>query len=405
MPRLPLINYRLAVLVKKEALEFLRDRRSLVLMAVSAFLFPVLGLLVTGLKTQQVALVAIVVCDTGAPAEELAQQLYTAFNESPGFSAMMEHGPPCTPPSQAVATIVIPEGFSRNATSIDSPVIVELYRVVGNPAAEDAVQLAYSVMGRFSQSIAAQRVETLARLAGKQVETDYVLHPLRVVSQTVTETGQKAPPELQERAAVARFLAFSVFFILNPAAIAVADSITRERERGTGELLAITPLSGVELVLGKTLGSLTAALIAGSLDIVAVIAYAEMTAASATAGLILFHAVQVALAVMVTAAITMLVTMVVPGQRAASLTASSVTGAAVMVFFSTLFVDINTLPAWIKALLYLIPYTHTAQAIETYALGDEGMALIHTSIIAALTIVSIAAAARLYRPERLVKRG
>ncbi|HID41464.1 MAG TPA: hypothetical protein EYP33_04835, partial [Pyrodictium sp.] len=83
MLRLPL-NYRLAVLVRKEALEFLRDRRSLILMAVSAFLFPVLGLLVTGLKTQQAALVAIVVCDTGAPAEELAQQLYTAFSESPG---------------------------------------------------------------------------------------------------------------------------------------------------------------------------------------------------------------------------------------------------------------------------------------------------------------------------------
>ncbi|BES82008.1 ABC transporter permease [Pyrodictium abyssi] len=403
MPGFPL-GYRLAVLVKKEALELLRDRRSLALMVISAFLFPLLGLLVTGLKTQQAALVAIVVCDKGTPARELASRLYSAFNESPGFNAVLEHGPGCTPPEQAVAAILIPDGFSRNATSVDAPVIVKIYGVVGNPAADEAVQLAYSVMSGFSQDIALQRVKTLASLAGRHVEAEYVLHPLRVVSETVTETGQRATPELEERATVARFLAFSVFFILNPAAIAVADSITRERVRGTGELLVITPLTGTELVLGKTLGSMTAALIAGGLDTIAVVAYVETVSAAVGPSLIVFHAVQVALAVMVTATTTMLVTMLVPGQRAATLTASIVTGAAVMVFFSILFVDLNTLPTWIRLLLYAIPYTHTAQAIESYALGDTGAALAHTLVVVVLALASVAVTARLYKPERLVKQ-
>ncbi|KSW11990.1 hypothetical protein CF15_04165 [Pyrodictium occultum] len=397
-------SYRLAVLARKEALELLRDRRSLALMAISAFLFPLLGLLVTGLKTQQAALVAIVVCDRGAPAESLARSLYDVFAGSPGFRAAIVNSSSCRPPRGAVAAIALPPGFSANATAIDKPVVIMVYQVVGNPAASDALSLAYSVVSKFSERLALQRVEKLASLAGRRIDVAHVLHPVEVVSETVTATGQRAPPQLEERASVARFLAFSVFFLLNPAAMAVSDSITRERARGTGEVLAVTPITGVELVLGKTLGSITAALLAGGLDALAAVAYAEAVSATVGPDMILFHALQVVLAIIVTASFTMLLTLLVPGQRAAILATSLVTSAALMVFFSVLFVDLNTLPEWIRILLYAIPYIHTAEAIEDYALGYTGAALAHTLVISVLAAVSVAAAAKLYKPERLVKR-
>ena len=100
----------------------------------------------------------------------------------------------------------------------------------------------------------------------------------------------------------------------------------------------------------------------------------------------------------------MLVTLLIPGRRAATMVASLVTGAATLIFFATLFVDLTSLPPIIKVALYAIPYTHTALAILSYALGNTITAFLHTMLVAGLTVVAIYAAASLYRPDRLVKR-
>ncbi len=396
---------RIITIAWKDVLEFVRDKRSLAFMAISAFLFPLLGLMITGLKTQQAAPVAILVCDRGAPARETAGLLYRAFSEAAGLRPVLLNSTHCGPQRGYVATIAIPRGFSSNYTSLTRPVHIVVYRTIGNPAADEALQVASTVVSTLSQRLAAQRVEVLASKAGIHIEPDVVLQPLRLLSSAVTPQGTAASPAEQARASTARFLAFAVFFVLNPAAIAVADSVSRERESGTGEVLAITPVSGGEFVAGKILGSLAAAAVAGGLDLAAATAYAAtVPQGGLDAGLVLFHAFQTIMAILVTAAFTILITLLMPGQRAATLVTSAITGLAIMVFFSVLFVDIAALPPAAKAFMYLIPYTHTALAIEQYALGNAAAAALHTALLAALTAAAMAAAARVYKPERMVKR-
>ena len=397
---------RVAALAWKDALELLRDRRSLALMVVSAFLFPLLGVLVTGLQRQQAAVVAVVLCDHGEAAEKLAGLITDALEGAPGLRVVVVNASGCRAPEGAVLAVAVPPGFSVNASSLGKPVIIKLYKVIGSPAADTAEAYVNAALQRFSQSLARERVERLAKLAGVHVDPDVVLSPLRLVSEEVTPSGAQASPIEAARARAARFLAFAVFFVLNPAAIAVADSISRERESGTGELLAVTPLRGWEFVAGKAIGGTVAALVAGGVDAVAALAYGFATGfQGADAGLIAVHVVETMLAIVVTASLTILATLLVPGQRAATLITSTITGLAMMIFFSVLFIDIKSLPAGIKALLYLVPYTHTALAIESYALGDVAAALLHTLVLAVLSVAALAAAVKAYRPDRLVKRS
>ncbi|GEM_PF-2654372 len=402
------MKYGTLVIAWKEALEIIRDRRSLLLMLFSAMLFPLLGVMIAGLKTQQEALVVVIMCDETVEGKELLSRIEAAFKATPGFRVEViytnESIKGCTAYPGAVATIVIPGDFGENVTSLDKIALIYLYKVVDSPAAEEAGNILNSVLYRYSLEVSRFRVETLAVKAGVAIEPDYVLSPIRIVTNTVTRGGVAVPPQVEARAELARFLAFSVFFILNPSAIAVADSITREREQGTGEVLAITPIGGRELVLGKALGSLTAAFIAGGLDVAAVTAYVYLVAANLGPGVALFHAAQTMLAVMVTLSIVMLVTMVIPGQRAATLLASIITGLAVMVFFSILFIDLEAMPTAIKTLLYMVPYTHTAESIKAFVIGDTVRAIQHTIPLIVALVLATYAASKLYSPEKLVKR-
>jgi ABC-2 type transport system permease protein len=397
---------RIAAIAWKDTLEFLRDKRSIGLMLVSAFLFPLLGLMVTGLKAQQHAKVAILVCDPSKEAHEVAEILASTLQEYGSFNITVSMGAAtCGPVADAVATIVIPAGFGANLSTLNNTALLKIYEEIGNPAASDAASIVSTLVDQYSKHVAAMRVAKLAERAGMRLNPETVLNPIRLVSEGVTPSGAPASPEEAQRASIARFLAFSVFFVLNPAALAVADAVSRERESGTGEMLAITPLTGLEFVTGKALGSLAAALVAGGVDLAAAAAYAVLTEFRAVdAGLVFLHAAETVLAILVTMAVTVLATLLIPGQRAATLTTSIVTGTAIMVFFSVLFVDVSSLPVLFRAILYLIPYTHTALAIENYALGDIVATSFHTAVLIAATLASLAAAAYVYKPERLVKR-
>jgi ABC-2 type transport system permease protein len=399
---------RVRTLAWKEVLEFIRDRRVIVLMALSAFLFPVLGLLVAGFKAQQQAAVAIIVCDSGDAAESFAELAARTVNATEGLYAVIIRSANCSLDSLNltgyVAYLAIPRGFTANATSLDKPVIVRFYKLVGSAAAQDAENAVWSAVWSFSEQLAEHRVTLLAAKANVTVKPADILHPLKLVTTAVTPAGKPASQAAIALAEAARFLAFSVFFVLNPAAIAVADAVAREREMGTGELIAVAPVSGVEFILGKSAGALAVSAVAAALDLAGALAYIRLVGLANITSLAWFHALQVILAVLVTASITTLATILIPGRRAASLIASIVTGLATLIFFASLFIDFTKLPLKAKILLYLIPYTYNVEAILSYALNQTERAATYTLALAAITLAALAAAARAYRPDRLVKR-
>jgi ABC-2 type transport system permease protein len=399
--------WRLRAIAWKELLEALRDRRTIGLMALSAMLLPVLGLFVSGLRGAQQAPIAIVVCDTGPEAEVLSSLLARAYSERRGFVVSVVEG--CKLSGNYVFAIVIPWGLTENATSIDRPVVVKYVRVVGSVAANEAESIADSVLAEYSKTLARRRVSLLAQLADVNItDPDNVLYPVRVKVETVTAGGAPAQPGLEERVTMARFLSFAVFFVLNPAAVAVVDALVGERERGTAEMLAASPLRPRELVLGKMVGGLILALMAAAIDATGVLAYLVLVSGQGVKGLgpdlALVHAVQTLLAVMVTAALSVPVALRAPTPRSATMGALLVTGAATAIFFASFFVDFDQLPPALQLALYLIPYSHIAMAIYSYAVGEAARTLLHTCVTIAAAAVSIALAARLYRAEIFVRQ-
>ncbi len=402
---------RLGILVWKEVMETLRDKRTIGLMALSALLLPALGLLIGGLRSQQVAPVEILVCDNGAEALMVAKKLYKAFESAAAFTpSLISNTTSCNPRPGYVFAVIIPNGFSANASTINAPILVEYRTLVGSVAASQAEGIANNVLYEYSQKKASSRVKVLAEKAGISVDPGVVLHPVRVVKEAVTAQGAQAPPGLQERIQIARFLSFSVFFVLNPAAIAVADSFIRERERGTAELVASSPTKGREIVLSKVVGGLVLSLIAAAVDGIAVLIYILLLSATPSAltaltpDLALIHAVEILLAVLVTAALSAPIALTAPTPRAATLGSSLLTGLATAVFFASLFVDLDKLPLAVFSTLLIIPYTHTVLAITAYAMGDIGRTLIHSGVIIALTGVLLLVSAKLYNPEKYVRR-
>ncbi len=401
--------WRLRILAWKEVLEAIRDRRTIGLMALSALLLPVLGLFVSGLKAQQQALVAIIDCDGGFEAQVLSKKLLKAYAERPGFKAHVLNAT-CSPPRGYVFTILIPAGFSRNVTDVNSPVIVMYYRLVGSVAAVEAENIANNVLAEYSKQVARRRVSMLAAMAGVVLkDPDLVLYPVRVVTETVTVTGVAAEAGLEQRVYAARFLSFAVFFVLNPAAVAVVDALVGERERGTAEMLASSPLRPRELVLGKMVGGLVLAVMAAAIDAVGVLAYLYLVSGGAGvaglgADLALVHAVETLLAVVVTAALAIPIALRAPTPRAATMGALLITGIATAIFFASFFVDLDRLPQAIQAVLYIIPYSHVAMAIYSYALGEPFRSLLHTLAVIVAAIAAVTIAAKLYRPDVFVRQ-
>lgn len=398
--------YRIKALAVKDTYEYVRDHRTLALMFISALLFPLLGLMITGLKTQQEAFVAVNVCDSGVYTDSLVKLVEEYITRYTSFNVVISNNSNgCGMVPGAIVTLVIPRGFNSNASTVDNPAIVLLYKLVGSPAALEAEAAINNVLASFSHLLAVERVKNISSMAGLEIDPIYVLEPVRVVSETVTATGMAVSPEVERIANIVRFLAFAVFLVLNPTAIAVADTVARERESGTGELLAVTPMRGVEFVLGKALGSVVAIAVAAGLDFIAALVYGYlMFTSSIPLSMAFFHAIQIMLAILVTVSIAVFATLLVPGQRAATLLASMITGVAMLVFFSALFIDIEALPTLIKSVMYMIPYTHIVLAIESYALGDTSKALEHSIVVLVLSILLFIASARVYKPDKLVKR-
>jgi ABC-2 type transport system permease protein len=396
---------RLSAILHKEALEYLRDKRTIVLMIVSAFLLPALGVLSTGLRTQQLASVTVAVCDEGTYANTLVGLIESSIRRRLP-NAVINTARDCGEGYDAGSDliVVIPSGFSANLTQIGLRATILVYRAVGSVASEEALLAVKEAVYQLSRIVTQERIEELVKRAGAETSVESVMEPLILKEVSVTPEGIPAAPELEARAYISRFLAFSIFFLLNPAAIAVADSIAREREAGTGELLSIAPLRPWELIVGKAIGSLTAALIAGAIDVVAVGAYLKLAVAYVGTGIVAFHALHVILSVIVTAAMVMVLTLLIPGRRAGAVITSLVTGTAILAFFSALFVDVERLPTVLRIVLYLIPYTHSAAALLKLSLGRGMEALIHTLTLVAVSALAMLAATAIYTPERMARR-
>jgi ABC-2 type transport system permease protein len=234
----PLDLVRLGAIARKETLQLARDRRSLLL----AFVLPLLLLALFGyaisLDVRDIAL-AVIDQDRSAASRELVE----AFEASGYFTVVARPDSPAAIDElfarrRALVALVVPPGFAADLGA-GAPARVQAL-LDGSDANTATIALAYA--------------QAVARQFGAELDADGGRSepPLRA------ETRVWFNEELASRNMIVPGLIAVIMMII--AALLTSLTVAREWERGTMEQLAATPVTRLEVVLGKLLPYLAIAL-------------------------------------------------------------------------------------------------------------------------------------------------
>jgi ABC-2 type transport system permease protein len=228
---------RLASVVRKEVLQILRDRRTLV----TIITLPIIQLILYGYLSNDVTHIPTVVFDQSRTPE--SRRLLDAFVNTTyvdlryytnGFDqvrGLLDGG-------QAKIGILIPPDYAS--------------RLQGGRTAS------VEVIVDASEPTSARTVLALAAQVGSRLSTDLIM---RRSEQRTGARPAAAPIDIRARAwynptlqnvnfIVPGVIAIILMFVTTFQAVTV---IVRERERGTMEQLVVTPITGAELMLGKVI--------------------------------------------------------------------------------------------------------------------------------------------------------
>jgi ABC-2 type transport system permease protein len=223
---------RLRAVAKKEWIQLRRDRRSMIL----AFVLPLFLLLFFGYAiTWDVRDIPIVVLDEDRTPEsrELVESLVAS-----GYFSVREHLESAASMDDrliahdVVGALWIPPGFAGDLAA---------------PGRGAQVQLVLDGTDANTATIALNYADAIVTRHGARA----ALHGRRVQQPLTLETRTWYNPNLESRHMIVPGLIAVIMSII--AAMLTALTIAREWERGTMEQLAATPVSRLEVVLGKLL--------------------------------------------------------------------------------------------------------------------------------------------------------
>ncbi len=395
------------IIAWKEIIDLIRDKRTLVVTVLLPLLgMPALALVAGALASAQVVHVYIAYSETQSKtvAEKIASEVLAKLN-SQGLKADVKVGLPPRNLSNVDVYLLLPRGFYENLTSIGRPVIVYLKVLVGSVSANMAKSAIRGVLNDISWSLAYRRVSTLAKLANITLNPWNVLIPLRIVEGYYKPGGAPASSTQAEVATTARLIELGLFFVVNPAIVYITDAILGEKERRTVESLLITPTSTWELLAGKLIATSLIGFVAAMADTAGLFVYFMLLARTGlkiTLGLIALHAITSAVLVFMTASTVIPFVARSQSVRAGQSVAVLFTSLAAVIYFAALLVDLTKLPFTVRAILYLIPFTHAALAIHYYILGMKLKVLVHEVIMLAFTAASLLAGAKIFSSEKLI---
>lgn len=245
------------IVYRKELTEALRDRRTLIsTILVPLLLFPVLSV---GFGSLAVTLV-------GKAKEETPKVMLRGGQDSPavveGLKKLdkIEIVPETSNWKDEIinkeirAAVEIPAGFQADVAR-QKPDIVNIYNYEGELKSEFATDKIEKYMKDYRDKVVNER------LAAKNLP-ETVLRPFEVKRENV------APPEKVSGAAFGGIIGYMVILLCMTGAMYPAIDLTAgEKERGTMETILSSPVSRMDLVLGKFFLVLSAALATAALSV------------------------------------------------------------------------------------------------------------------------------------------
>src|SRR5438105_3035732 len=253
------MNFRnVGIVYRKELTEWLRDRRTLI----STVLVPLLAFPV--LMVGMTSLMAVMM---NKHEKEIPQVLINQGENSPRLVAALQASKDLEivpyaddwkdqiSNKQIRAGVEIPPGFDASLSS-KSPLPVQIHYYQGEVKSEFAARHVEDSLKSFRDDFVKERLEA-------NNLPDSLISPFK------TEKHNVAPAEKVSGAALGGLLGYMVILLSMTGAIYPAIDLTAgEKERGTMETILSSPLSRVDLVLGKFFLVLSASLSTAILSII-----------------------------------------------------------------------------------------------------------------------------------------
>lgn len=413
-------TYFIRVLMWKELTDLIRDRKTLFTsILLPLIMLPLIGLLGVALVTQQPVLIAIIDLDNSSYHNDYLNITYnsswvvsnlTNVLSRYGYNYTISSNESIVKNPKIDLAVVIPEGFAKNSTLLNTTARIIIYRKAGVQAAERAEATVNGVIYYLSIRLSDEKINSLSRRLNITIVPQALRNPIQTRTEVVTITGVPAQPGFELKATFARILVLALSFVVTPAASYVIDGIVGERERKTMELLISSPAPLNSIIYSKMIAATILGLITAVADALGLVAYMFLLSIASGVGLGLIVDPMLLLIHSITAFFTILATITIAlpfitrtkGIRSASNIAGIVTTIGIVFFFTGFFVDYIRLPSEILYPLYIVPYVHSILVIQSYMLGYVLRSIIHISVLAIISIGLLVLATKTINTEKLL---
>src|SRR5574341_195523 len=245
--------YRIVTLVQKELIQITRDRVLLAFL----FFFPILQLMMLGRAISQ-DIVDIPVAIIDYDASTLSREIITSLDNTPElkviyFPTDLEEARRLIDTGEVLGVVIIPRGFMEGTHALDEAPQIQVI-IDGGSSSYQAARALGAAQGAVQSLAAHALVASGAQPAGGIQVYVEALFNRAMDLRPMTITAQ---------------LALITFQITTLVAVM---GIVREREIGTIEMLAITPLKRLELIAGKAITPL----IIGVIDFVVMLVVTQI---------------------------------------------------------------------------------------------------------------------------------
>lgn len=361
---------RLVAVARKEWIQLRRDTRSMVL----AFALPLMLLVFFGYAiTFDVDDIRIAVLDDDATREsrDLVDALVASgyFTVAERVGAAREIDELLTR-GDVLAVLTIPPGFAEDLAAPGRPATAQLL-LDGSDAntATIAMGLAGAIVSEHG--------------AGGGPAP-----PVRLESRTWYN------PELQSRVTIVPGLIAVIMSMI--AAMLTALTIAREWERGTMEQLASTPVTRVEVVLGKLLPYL----VIGLFDVAVTVVAGKLLFGTPFNGSVLLLGALTVLFLVGALGLGIVISAVVKSQVLATQVAMVVTYLPALLLSGFMF-DIASMPVVLEGVTYLVPARYFITVTRGIFLKGVGLSVLwpQTLLMLAYAVLGVALATRAFRKE------
>ncbi|WFO75072.1 ABC transporter permease [Desulfurococcaceae archaeon MEX13E-LK6-19] len=419
--RLSRLNGRPRALAWKELVDLARDKKTLATsIMLPLIVFPLLGFISLALISTQEVTIAIVDLDNTSytnpvlnitvSSSELVDLLKSHL-EAKGYNVLLAKNLSAVNDTSIDVIVVIPPGYSRNASSLLYKAKVVIYKRAGIQAASRAESDILGIVYGYSNILAERKTEALIDYSRLNATVEAILYPLKPRTILISVGGKQVGIEYELRNLLARMLVIALSVVVTPATSFIIDGIIGERERKTIEMLLSTPLSVSSIIYIKLMAASMLGLLTALADALGFIAYMSFMSMAITGnplaipidyGLLGLHAIVAFFTILVTVSIALPFITRTRGIRSAANIASIIAIAGTIMFFTGFMVDYTRLPQDIINPLYIIPYTHSILAIQYYVLGYKTQAILHTSILAIASITIIILSTKTLTTEKVL---